>query len=121
MSLPHKITEAKILVIGSEVFTLPFKLIGIRRTLRLSPVPNKEKVNAIKRELEDLIEKKEKALVIVEEEYVEYFKDLMEESRYMIYPVFLILPGPSRIDIHDPKEYYLKKIRGVLGISIELG
>jgi len=121
MSLSHRITEAEMLVVGSDVFTLPFKLIGIRRILRLSPTPSREEVNTIKRELEDLIEKKRKTLIIVEEEYVDYFRDLIEKSRYMIYPVFLILPGPSRIDTHDPKEYYLKKIRGVLGISVELG
>lgn len=121
MSLPHRIIKAEILVIGSDVFTLPFELIGIKRVLRLPPEPHREEVNTIKRELEDLIEKNRKTLIIIEEEYVDYFRDLIEKSRYMIYPIFLILPGPSRIDIHDPKEYYLKKIRGVLGISVELG
>ena len=121
MSVVRKMAKAGILAIGSEAFTLPFKLIGSVKTMALSLNPRKEEIEEVRRVLRELVERNENTLVIIEEEFLDYFKDIIERSRYLIYPVFLILPGPSRVSVHDPREYYLRKIRGVLGISIELG
>ncbi len=121
MVVTHRMAKANVLVIGSEAFTLPFKLIGSIRTMTLSLSPRKEEVEEVKRVLEELVERNENILVVIEEEFLKYFKDFIERSRHLVYPIFLILPGPSRVSVHDPREYYLKKIRGVLGISIELG
>lgn len=114
-----KAKRADIVVIGSEAFTTAFKVIGIKNALEIKDV-SETIIKDLREKIRDLIEQGEYSVFIVEEEYIHAIQDIIEEFKYSVFPIFVSLPGPNRIKMHDPKSYYLNKIKGVLGISIQI-
>ncbi len=114
-----KAKKTDIVVIGSEAFATAFKIIGVRNALEIKGT-SEAIIQDLREKIRDLIERKEYSIFIIEEEYVYVIQDIIEELKYSVFPIFISLPGPNRIKIHDPKSYYLNKIKGVLGISIEI-
>jgi len=114
-----KAKKSDIVVIGSEAFVVAFKIIGIGNALEVKGT-DKIIIQDLREKIRNLVEKGEYSVFIVEEEYTRMIQDIIEELRYSVFPIFISLPGPNRIKMHDPKSYYLNKIKGVLGISIEI-
>ncbi len=114
------IKKAQIIVIGDEVFTLPFKLTGIGKIYTVSR-GEEGKVKEVVEDVSKVILPDTKIILIVEEEYSKYVQDLILKYRFSTYPIIIPIPGPQLLRKHDPRKYYLDKARKVLGISIELG
>ncbi len=114
-----KARKTDMVVIGSEAFTTAFKIIGIENALEVKNI-DKTITQDLREKVRNLVEKGEYSIFIVEEEYAHIIQDIIEKLRYSVFPIFISLPGPNRIKVHDPKSYYLNKIKGVLGISIEV-
>ena len=118
--LSKNIERAQIIVIGDEVFTLPFKLTGIGKVYTVSR-GEESRVKEIVEEVSKAVSPDTKMILIVEEEYSRYIQDLILKYRFSTYPIIIPIPGPQLLRKHDPRKYYLDKARKVLGISIELG
>ncbi len=114
-----KARKTNVVVIGSEAFTTAFRIIGIENTIEVKGI-GKTEIQEVINTIRGLIEEGKASIFIVEEEYLSVVENIMEELKYSVFPIFISLPGPTRIRIHDPKSYYLNKIKGVLGISIEI-
>ncbi len=112
-----KARKTDIVVIGSEAFTTAFKIIGIENVLEIKDT---SRTQDLQRKIMDLVEKGIYSVFVVEETYIHLVQDIINELRYSVFPIFISLPGPNQIKIHDPKSYYLNKIKGVLGVSIEI-
>ncbi len=114
-----KARRTDIAVIGSEAFIRAFMIAGVEKAIEIEGTAQST-IREIKEKIRDLIEEGSYSVFIVEEEYLGLIQDLIEETKYSVFPIFISLPGPNRIKAHDPKSYYLNKIKGVLGISIEI-
>ncbi len=114
-----KAKRTDIAVIGSEAFIKAFMIVGVEKAVEIESTI-RSTVRDIKEKIRELVKGDEYSIFIIEEEYLSLVQDLIEETRYSVFPIFISLPGPSRIKVHDPKSYYLNKIKGVLGISIEI-
>ncbi len=114
-----KAEKANVVVVGSEAFTKAFKIIGVKDVIEVEKI-GEPVVKEIKSKIKELIENNIRVVFIVENKFLNIVQDLVEETKYSVYPIFISLPGPQEVKTHDPKSYYLNKIKGVLGISIEI-
>ena len=114
-----KAKRTDIAVIGSEAFVKVFMIVGVEKAVEIKST-TQSTIRDVKEKIRELVEEGECSILIIEEEYLNLIQDLIEETKYSVFPIFISLPGPSKIETHDPKSYYLNKIKGVLGISIEI-
>lgn len=108
--------EKRIAVIGDEQLISLAKLAGVK----LLYIVKDKDPNKLRNVLENILRDKEIGLVLVNRYVIDLLGDYGKELMELTYPTVIVVPSFKELKDFKIKEFYLRKARRALGVSIHV-
>ncbi len=106
--------EVKICVIGGRALVSVMRFAGAELYYEVYDVASARKA------LEEVLERSDVGIVVVEERYRSAVADLLEKVRGRLTPIVVFLPGITEVAGYDARKVYKDLHRRTIGFEVEI-